>query len=100
METKDLQQRVGLLGGRELGDSCCVRGAEIPEGLPLCPAEQVLPNVPPLEVAEPRISERVAEPEGALIFHPPPPPFPQRNIEHAFDGDVIFFCVFLRAILK
>lgn len=47
----DLQQRVGVLGGRELGDSGGVRGAEIPKRFPVGVDEQVFPHVPPLEVA-------------------------------------------------
>lgn len=60
----DLQQRVGLPGGRELGDSGGVRGAEVPQRFPVGVDEQVFPHVPPMEVAQPRVAQRAAESQG------------------------------------
>lgn len=59
-----VQQRVGLPGRRELGDSGGVRGAEVPERVALGAAEQVFPHVSQMEVAEPCVPQRVTELEG------------------------------------
>ena len=53
--------------GRELGDLGGVCGAEVPQRLAVGADEQVLPHVPPLEVAQPRVAQRVAESQGTVL---------------------------------